>query len=278
MRQALLFPENQAAPIGKDTADNRLTLLALNIRAPSLKRANVVIEYLVGCGANVLVLTEARSSLASDKIIVNLESIGYKCFAPVAPEREYLTIVATKGLLAKDFQASVSAFSNRVTVIDVETFAGRIRVVGVYAPTNSLTDESSNRRQAFQRLFRSFLKEMMSSANGNSVIVGGDLNVLEPEHRPRWPSFQPHDYEFYTSFRSLGLRDAFKFLNPDRVEHSWLDRRGLGQRLDHFFISDYLIRWLRACRYDHITRTSGLSDHSAMILTLGPEQNSDTPS
>ena len=63
------------------------------------------------------------------------------------------------------------------------------------------------------------------------------------------------------------LVDLFRYLHPERVEHSWARRAELGYRHDHAHGSHTRIERLTACAYIHETRdvmpdVSRLPDHS----------------
>lgn len=92
--------------------------------------------------------------------------------------------------------------------------------------------------------------------------------MVEPNHRPHLPAYEDHDYAFYTGLLALGLRDAYRELNPSGGDHSWISPRFGSQRLDHSLISAAAGE-IRTCAYDHTTRGDGLSDHSALLTTIG---------
>jgi exonuclease III len=139
-------------------------------------------------------------------------------------------------------------------------------VVGVYAPTNGMTAESSLRRRGFQGQFLDYL----AAISWPAMCVAGDLNVVEPGHRPPLEGFEDHDYAFYTQLTQSGLDDAYRYLNPDGTDHSWASDRFGGQRLDHALISP-ATGTIRECRYDHAPRTRRLTDHAALLITVGPD-------
>jgi exonuclease III len=101
-----------------------------------------------------------------------------------------------------------------------------------------------------------------------ALCVVGDLNVVEPNHQPRLPAFEEHDYAFYTGLLTLGLRDAYRELNPTGGDHSWINPRFGSQRLDHTLVS-VAAGEIRTCAYDHTTRADKLSDHAALLTTIG---------
>ncbi|MGQ0777660.1 MAG: hypothetical protein ACT4NY_25175 [Pseudonocardiales bacterium] len=139
-----------------------------------------------------------------------------------------------------------------------------VQLVGLYGPTNGMTAESSHRRREFQSRFLDYLAEI----NNSTLCVVGDLNVVEPNHRPHLPAFEDHDYAFYTDLLALGLRDAYRELNPAGGDHSWLNPRFGNQRLDHSLVSTGTGD-IQACAYDHTTRSDDLSDHAALLTTIG---------
>ena len=101
------------------------------------------------------------------------------------------------------------------------------------------------------------------------AIVLGDLNVLEPCHRPRYPFFAPFEYDFYRALAEAHrLTDVFRHLHPDAAEHSWVGRAGDGYRYDHAFCSQSLSGYITSCDYLHQPREDRLSDHSALTMRL----------
>ncbi len=105
------------------------------------------------------------------------------------------------------------------------------------------------------------------------IVVDGDLNVVEPAHDPRYAVFGIWEYDFYQAFGRAGFEDAFRIMEPVKMDYSWFGRpsaegRRNGYRFDHAFVSGAHRAAVVECRYDHSARTAGLTDHSALILTL----------
>ena len=67
---------------------------------------------------------------------------------------------------------------------------------------------------------------------------------------------------------AFGYVDAWRSLHPDGREYTWFSHEGQGFRIDHAFISRPLSACLTACRYSHLERESGLSDHSVLTVDL----------
>jgi exonuclease III len=84
---------------------------------------------------------------------------------------------------------------------------------------------------------------------------------LRPERGERWDNAE---LGVVPGLRDLGFTDAFA---GDR-QRTWVFSHGGGWRLDHVFVSDELET--TAAVYHHDWRDSGLSDHSALEVTLQP--------
>jgi exodeoxyribonuclease-3 len=85
--------------------------------------------------------------------------------------------------------------------------------------------------------------------------------------------FGEWEYDFYRAFGRAGFDDAFRIKEPVKMDYSWFGRpsaagRCNGYRFDHAFVSRAHRAAVVECRYDHSVRTAGLTDHSALTLTL----------
>ncbi|WP_327147024.1 endonuclease/exonuclease/phosphatase family protein [Nocardia sp. NBC_01327] len=263
--QAMLFGSTG------DRAENdpdRLTVCALNVQSAPPARAHKLAEWLLSTEASVLVLTEIRDSDGSRQLLETLRADGFSTTpaqlnaagAPTAGDK-YHAVIATFGhQISRQLRGPMG---NRVAVTDLTTVHGQVRIVGMYAPANGMTLESSHTRAQFQRRA---LGELAALRRPRTVFAG-DLNVVEPGHEPRLTAYETHDYEFYTAICSAGMVDTFRSLHPDQHEHSWFSDRFLAQRIDHTFMTS-ATGTVTGCHYDRTTIDTSLSDHSAMITTI----------
>lgn len=264
--QGMLFGATSSL---SDTVDGdpveELRLCALNVNSPSPSRAQRIVDWLLTTKSNTLVLTEMQPSEGGLIILACLEAEGYvtNC-TPGWKGAQYFAAIATRGVEATPLRPT--AFDPRVAAVSLTINHATVHLVGVYGPTNGMTAESSHRRRGFQRRLLDYLAGFDSSV----LCVAGDLNVVEPDHRPHLPAFEDHDYAFYKGLLALGLRDAYRELNPSGGDHSWFSARFGSQRLDHSLIARE-VGTIRACTYDHSTRSNGLSDHAALLTTIGLE-------
>lgn len=263
--QGMLFGTTSAEDeTAEDGPVDELRLCALNVNSPNPSRAQRIVNWLLATKSNTLVLTEMQPSEGGRHILACLQAEGFTTTCPAGwKDSRYLATVATRGVEATPVQPP--GFDPRIAAVDLTTTSNTtVRLVGIYGPTNGMTAESSHRRREFQRRLLDYLDEI----NHPALCVVGDLNVVEPDHRPHLPAFADHDYAFYTGLLALGLRDAYRELNPSGGDHSWIDPRFGSQRLDHTLVSVGAGE-IRTCAYDHSTRGDDLSDHAALLTIIG---------
>jgi len=274
-RQMFLFSdaEPQASDSSTDPSELRLTLW--NVQNPSESRARLQVEWLSSTASDVVVLTEASRAAGSLFLVSSLEAQGFSIAFKEPQGRDFATIVAVRGATARPLARPHGGhMGERIAAMEVESSAGTFAVVGLYALAVSPyeTVERERVRTQFQRSTRE-LVATVQRAHPDRLIVGGDLNVLQPGHIPHVSAFGPSDFGFYNSFIELGLRDALETATPGVQEHTWFGRDGSRQRLDHVFLSPSLSARLKNCSVDHAPRERALSDHSALRLAINAQSS-----
>jgi len=263
LQQSSLF-RNEASTISKPSD---LRILTLNIQNPSIERAKTQFDWLLNTNCNILILTEAKYSKGCTRLVELLDEHGYYTFYPSNSDGDYISIIATKGLLGTTFDLQIRFLPQRVQAIEIETATERLCLVGMYVPTNDRNDETNAKKVQFQDQIIKTISALYEKDESIKLIICGDLNVLEPGHIPSYGHLVRWEY-FYQSLLQHQMEDAFRVLHPKEVVHSWYSPQGNGQRLDHFLISKSVKRYLVECAYNHEPRELGISDHSAMLLRL----------
>ena len=155
----------------------------------------------------------------------------------------------------------------RVCAASIGSGGHDLSVVGVYVPSRGPRDKRNVAKRAFQEAFSAGLKCFVRACV-RPIVMAGDLNIVDPDHFPRRRVFREWEYAFYREILGCGLVDAYLLTNSCQNDYSWFGRTGNGYRLDHIFVSNDLASLISSCMYDHHVRDMGLSDHSAMWLTL----------
>lgn len=250
-----------------------LSLITLNIGAPSLDRAGRQLRWLANRPEDVLVLTETKATAGSQYLAEAFTTAGYTVVFPDhAPGELGVMIVSRLAATPDPLGTALDYLPARAAGIVVDTTTGPLRVVGAYVPSRDATADKTERKKAW---IQRFCHALDTTASAAPLLLLGDLNVLEPTHTPAHRGqFAPFEYAFYTTLTDRhGLLDLFRHLHHDRVEHSWARRADLGYRYDHAHGSCALVEVLTACEYVHETRHAGpdgsrLTDHSGLAVNL----------
>lgn len=153
-----------------------------------------------------------------------------------------------------------TALSPRLEMFEV---AG-IRVAGVYGRASDPVCYSSAASRQTKRVWLADFQDWVTRERPDVLL--GDLNVVDPEFTDRLPYVLAEEVETYHRLGQIGYADAFRrFHGPDV---SWRDHTGVGCRYDHGLVIPQTCT-VRACILDHSPRLAGLTDHSALILSVG---------
>ncbi|MCX5402279.1 endonuclease/exonuclease/phosphatase family protein [Streptomyces sp. NBC_00102] len=261
--QDFLFGNTEV--VGDDVARREFRLLSWNMASPSLERARRQVDWLYETERNVIVMTEVKIGDGSRHLTKELESSGFTVTQPrTGPDDRYVTLVATKGFQVRSVPLSFE--TPRLVAARLTTHFGDLDVIGLYSLTNGMSAESSQNRKAFQEQVVQALRLRLTGEPDVPVLMTGDYNILEPGHQPPCSLFEEHDYEFYRSLIALGLIDGYRRVQPDGRDLTWYGPQG-GQLLDYALMSPRAAARLTECGFDDHARSSGLSDHAALVLT-----------
>jgi exodeoxyribonuclease-3 len=220
--------------------------------------------------ADIVVLTEVAAGASGESLAGSLAAHGYRVHLTDSGCRDYRVLVATR---VGDLQVTpldAAHLPHRVAGALVSHPAGwQLGLVGLYVPSRGPRTRRNLDKRAFQNAATGLLSRLSDVFPTDvPVIVAGDLNVVEPGHRPHHAVFGKWEYEFYRSFAAAGFTDMYRLHHPERTEHSWIGRSGAGYRFDHLFCTTSHHPTVADCRYVHDARSHGLSDHSALSADL----------
>ncbi|MFD7658894.1 endonuclease/exonuclease/phosphatase family protein [Actinosynnema sp. NPDC059797] len=250
-----------------------LSLLTLNLGAPSLDRARRQLAWLATRPEDVLVLTETKATPGTRHLVDAFTAAGHAVTMPHhAPGELGVTIVSRLATRPDPITDHLDHLPARAAGIVVDTDHGPLRILGAYVPSRDATPAKTERKK---RWTNAFLAALDTTRGDHPTVLLGDLNVVEPDHQPPHKGqFAPFEYDFYRDLTDrCSLVDTYRHHHPDRVEHSWARRPDLGYRYDHAHTSPDLLPHLTACTYLHHTREpdpdgTRLTDHSALTVSL----------
>lgn len=244
--------------------ERSLRILNWNVRNPSYQRATKQCKYIEKLKPHIILLTELKSPNGLKYFEERLSYLGYNLFYEF-PTDDYFILTAC---FFKSYELPIKTdfLPHRMKGIRImhKNFNGYF--FGIYVPSRGPKERRNVNKRKFQNSVMKTLDKIKRVITTN-VIIGGDLNVIDPFHIPKYQIFGDWEFEFYEKFIEIGLVDAWRVKNSEQ-DYSWFGREGDGYRFDHLFVSKNLKNKIKKCYYDHNVRESKLSDHSAMILDL----------
>ncbi|TCO43798.1 endonuclease/exonuclease/phosphatase family protein [Actinocrispum wychmicini] len=252
-----------------------IRIVTCNVQRASISRARRQAAWLVGVGAEVLVLTEVSADESGDVLARLLVDAGFGVLLPKpASHDRYRVLLASRDAEPTCVDVGADSMGHRCVAARVSLPAGVVGVAGLYVPSRGPRERRNQDKRAFQDRVAAILPDVEKALDvAGPVVVAGDLNVVEPAHDPRYAVFGMWEYDFYRAFGRAGFEDAFRIMEPVKMDYSWFGRPSAegqrnGYRFDHAFVSGAHRAAVIECRYDHSVRTAGLTDHSALTLTL----------
>jgi hypothetical protein len=123
---------------------------------------------------------------------------------PVPGPGEYGVMIISRVQAQPDgFGSTVSYLPARAASVTLPSPSAPIQVIGAYTPSRDAGLEKTERKRTWLAAFRAALAARDPAI---PAMFLGDLNVLEPDHRPHYPFFVPFEYDFY---RALSAEHGF---------------------------------------------------------------------
>lgn len=251
-------------------------VLTWNVQHAAASRTHQQARWLAAADPpDILVLTEVAVGETGRLLARLLGEFGYTVHLPEAGLDRYRVLLACRtGVLDVVSETGMEFLPHRCLAARIKLPETVVGVVGLYVPSRGPREQRNVAKRGFQDAVAAALPGLVTRLDvAGPVVVTGDLNVVEPDHHPRYPVFGQWEYHFYRSFTQAGFIDAFRITHPTGMDYSWFGRpSGNGQRngyrFDHTFVTAAHTAAIRDCRYLHTIRETGLSDHAAMTLTL----------
>ena len=174
--------EAPGTPADDDPGQQALRLCALNVNSAGPTVPSRCWSGSPGRGA-----TSWCSPSCALATAVGSSSPGWKPTGSTLPARrggktgQYMAVVASRGF--ETAPVTPAPFDPRVAAVDLAAAGPQpVRVVGVYAPTNGMTAESSLRRRGFQDQFLDYLAAITRPA----MCVTATSTSSNPGTGPPW--------------------------------------------------------------------------------------------
>jgi exodeoxyribonuclease III len=244
-----------------------LTLLTLNLQAAALARARRLLDWLNRRDDHAIVLTETTNGPGTTHLLDRCRDAGMivEHRRPPDGDRGCALISRIPARARPDLTDGIS-LPGRAVAITLDTQPG-VTLVGIYVPSSDRAPAKVAKKKAFLTSVQEALNAIPEHER-RRLVLAGDYNVISRHHEPHYPAFQAFEYAFLEHLADLGLTDVHEHLNPGVQVHSWYGRGGNGYRFDYFHTGDDLTTAATSCVHLPEPRTSGLTDHDGVLLTL----------
>ncbi len=211
-------------------------------------------EAISGWSPDIITLQEVRGRHV-DRITAHLSSIGLRHHYLSDGESDTqngILIAAREPVEAGDFMEDREGLCH---ILEAEV-AGLI-LLPVHFP----------QKAAQVPLFEGLARDT-ESLLAHDVVLLGDLNCGIPFEDSSEKTFV--NTKHFQALKELGWVDLYRHANgPEARDFSWISpRTERGFRYDHALASPSIAQRVQSVQYDHSVRESGVSDHSALIVTL----------
>ena len=252
-----------------------LSVLALNVSAPTRERARGLLELLWPADDHVWVLTETSGGEGSALIAQVCRAAGHEVHVTdrvQAGGRGVMVVGRGVPLRVEDLPGP-AVLPGRVLPVVVGEGRGRLRLLGVYGaasdPVRYASSAQRERKRRWLAGWSAWLPAWAAHDPAPPRALVGDLNLVDPRHDDPLPYVLAEETAALAALGSEhGLVDAWRLLHPTSTEVSWVDHSGAGCRYDHALVTPGLP--VVSCELDQSPREAGLTDHAAIRLVVRP--------
>ncbi len=253
-----------------------MRIVSYNVNGIRAAVKNGLIDWLTLHPVDVLCLQEVKAT--PDQVdLTPFTSLGLELIGWHAAEKKGYSGVAVFAKQKPDLVlegCGIPFFDSEGRVIRVDF--GDITLLNCYFPSGTSGEVRQTAKMMFLSDFQKFVEELRKERP--HLIICGDYNIAhtpqdihDPVRNKNTSGFLPEERAWMTNWLRNGFTDAFRYLNPDKVEYSWWTYRAgargnnKGWRIDYFSVSDALQSKLVACNQ---FTDAVHSDHCPVVLDI----------
>lgn len=253
-----------------------MKILSYNVNGIRAAVRNGLIDWLTANPVDILCLQEVKAT--PDQVDLALfKDLGLELVGWHAAEKKGYSGVAVFTRQQPDLVLAgcgIPFFDAEGRVLRVDI--GSTTLLNCYFPSGTSGEIRQTAKMQFLTDFEQFIEKL--KIERPHLIVCGDYNIAhtpmdihDPVRNKNSSGYLPEERAWMTKWFRSGFTDAFRFLNPDKVEYSWWTYRAgarannKGWRIDYFSVSDDLQSKLVDCRQ---FTDAVHSDHCPVLLEL----------
>tara|TARA_B100001123_G_C15313672_1_gene1025331 strand:+ start:1360 stop:2136 length:777 start_codon:yes stop_codon:yes gene_type:complete len=244
-------------------------------------RVTNIIRYLKYSNPDILMIQEIKT-LEENFPFKDFENLGYKSYVFGQKSYNGVAFLSKNKIekINKDFFKDINNQS-RIIVGNIKNSSKVITLINVYVPNgNPIGTEKYEYKKKWYDLFINTIKKTLS--NNKNIIIGGDFNVIPEEidvyDHTKYEDDALFKLEIRKKFRelvNLGFEDVYRYINKDKEEYTFWDYmsgswpRNHGMRIDHFLVSNNLLKSINSIKIDKKPRANlKPSDHTPIELVI----------
>jgi exodeoxyribonuclease-3 len=228
-----------------------IDILSWNVNGLRAAAGKGFVDWLAGCGADIVGIQEVRAELGQLDEAVRAPA-GWQFALSSAAKKGYSGVGIYSRARPDELITSLdNPEMDAEGRVQIARF-GRLTVANIYFPNGSGSNRSNDRvpfKLAFYRRLFDVLAPRLAA--GEAVVVMGDFNTAHREldlARPKanvgTSGFLPDEREELDRWLRAGWVDSFRLLYPERAEvYSWWSQRfgvrekNIGWRIDYCLLS-----------------------------------------
>ena len=245
-----------------------MRLVAWNIRAGGGKRAQQIAAEIVSWGADIVALSEFRSTPSSRYVADALKEDGLKFQASTVDEvrpGQNALLVASRYRLKVIKDPLAPEEPGRWLMVSIAS-RPRLTIGALHVP-NQVTGRKPH--------FHDQVVELVQKHHRKRFVIMGDTNSGRQGVDEENPVFNLRTTRWFEQIEEAGWIDAFRHLEGPRREYTWYSpNKGNGFRLDQAFLSPKLVPNLSSVTHawagasEGYTDRAHVSDHAALLVDL----------
>lgn len=251
------------------------TIVSYNVNGIRAAVKKGLVDWLKEGGYDILCVQETKAQL--EQVDTSpFDELGYQHHWHSAEKKGY-SGVATFSKQAPDLVVEgcgIEKYDREGRIL--RTDFGDLTLLNCYFPSGTSGDE----RQAFKMDFLADFFDWIADLRNErpQLLIVGDYNIAHTEidiHDPvrnkKSSGFLPEEREWLTQWFESGFVDAYRHLNPEKVEYSWWSYRAnarannKGWRIDYQSATENLAAQLKTA---HHLADAKHSDHCPVFLEL----------
>ncbi len=227
------------------------TIVSYNVNGIRAALKKGLLDWVKANDIDIFCVQETKAHPEQVKEAEAFEALGYEQHWHSAEKKGYSGVATFSRIEPDDVVVGcgIEKYDQEGRIL--RTDYGDWSVLNCYFPSGTTGDVRQAFKMEFLDDFHRWIKELRRERP--KLIIVGDYNIAHTEidiHDPvrnkNNSGFLPEEREWMSQWFDNGFVDAFRFLNPDKVEYSWWTFRARareknkGWRIDYQSVTDNL--------------------------------------